>query len=131
MANCSLSLPNCLQMRDEWAGVLDEWALRFFQEMDYTLEAYNTSTFKRQMVNLDGGWDLAAPVTAEQQLCFCRKVVVVSPTCWHSVPCYSPGTCSHISGGVLDIPATVSKSNTAALQEANLLLVVVCTWADL
>jgi aarF domain-containing kinase len=43
-----------LQMREEWAGVLDEWALRFFQEMDYQLEAFNTVTFKRQMAHLEG-----------------------------------------------------------------------------
>jgi len=44
----------CLQMRDEWAGVLDDWATRFFGEMDYQLEAYNTMTFKRQMAALEG-----------------------------------------------------------------------------
>jgi len=41
-------------MRDEWAGVLDEWALRFFCEMDYQLEADNTSTFRQQMSALEG-----------------------------------------------------------------------------
>ena len=45
--NCRMmsSLPF---MHGDWAAVLDDWALRFFQEMDYQLEAYNTMTFKRQ-----------------------------------------------------------------------------------
>mmetsp|Transcript_16307 Transcript_16307/g.35263 ORF Transcript_16307/g.35263 Transcript_16307/m.35263 type:complete len:1034 (+) Transcript_16307:166-3267(+) len=41
-------------MSDQWAGVLDDWAQRFFQEMDYQLEAYNTMTFKKQMASLQG-----------------------------------------------------------------------------
>lgn len=48
--NCKIlsSLPF---MHGDWAAVLDDWALRFFQEMDYQLEAYNTMTFKRQVNN--------------------------------------------------------------------------------
>jgi len=51
--NCRMmsSLPF---MHGDWAAVLDDWALRFFQEMDYQLEAYNTMTFKRQMAALEG-----------------------------------------------------------------------------
>ena len=51
--NCKMlsSLPF---MHGDWSAVLDDWALRFFQEMDYQLEAYNTMTFKRQMAALDG-----------------------------------------------------------------------------
>eukprot|EP00798_Chlamydomonas_sp_ICE-L_P016541 gene16541-22770_t len=41
-------------MSDQWACALDDWAFRFFQEMDYQLEAYNTMTFQRQMVGLEG-----------------------------------------------------------------------------
>ncbi|KAG1666030.1 hypothetical protein FOA52_006904 [Chlamydomonas sp. UWO 241] len=41
-------------MSDQWANVLDDWALRFFEEMDYELEAYNTMTFKKQMSKLKG-----------------------------------------------------------------------------
>lgn len=41
-------------MHGDWAAVLDDWALRFFQEMDYQLEAYNTMTFKRDMAGLEG-----------------------------------------------------------------------------
>jgi len=41
-------------MSDSWADVLDDWALRFFQEMDYQNEAANTMTFKRNMASLSG-----------------------------------------------------------------------------
>jgi hypothetical protein len=34
--------------------VLDEWALRFFGEMDYQQEAHNTAIFKQQMAHLEG-----------------------------------------------------------------------------
>ncbi|GAX83432.1 hypothetical protein CEUSTIGMA_g10857.t1 [Chlamydomonas eustigma] len=39
-------------MSDQWALTLDDWALRFFQEMDYQLEAYNTMTFQKNMSSL-------------------------------------------------------------------------------
>lgn len=41
-------------MSDQWAVVLDDWGTRFFEEMDYQLEAYNTMTFKKQMASLQG-----------------------------------------------------------------------------
>ncbi|GLC37542.1 hypothetical protein PLESTM_000600400 [Pleodorina starrii] len=41
-------------MSDQWAVVLDDWANRFFEEMDYQLEAYNTMAFKKQMASLQG-----------------------------------------------------------------------------
>jgi len=41
-------------MSDKWAEALDDWASRFFQEMDYQLEAYNTMTFKKHMEGLSG-----------------------------------------------------------------------------
>eukprot|EP00798_Chlamydomonas_sp_ICE-L_P022750 gene22750-29917_t len=41
-------------MSDQWACALDDWAYRFFQEMDYQLEAYNTMTFERHMADLKG-----------------------------------------------------------------------------
>ncbi len=41
-------------MSDKWASALDDWAVRFFQEMDYELEAHNTMTFKRHMAGLEG-----------------------------------------------------------------------------
>ncbi|KXZ44555.1 hypothetical protein GPECTOR_65g173 [Gonium pectorale] len=45
------SLPG---MSDQWAVVLDDWATRFFEEMDYQLEAQNTMAFKQQMASLQG-----------------------------------------------------------------------------
>ena len=41
-----------LQMSKAWAAVLDIWAERFFQELDYQLEAYNTMTFQRQLSDM-------------------------------------------------------------------------------
>lgn len=35
-------------------GLIDEWATRFFQELDYDREAQNAITFKRQMAHLGG-----------------------------------------------------------------------------
>lgn len=39
-------------MSSQWAELLDDWALRFFLEMDYQLEAANTMAFKAQMAQL-------------------------------------------------------------------------------
>eukprot|EP00798_Chlamydomonas_sp_ICE-L_P030592 gene30592-35603_t len=41
-------------MSAQWACALDDWAERFFQEMDYQLEAFNTMTFQRDMASLEG-----------------------------------------------------------------------------
>ena len=41
-----------LQMSKAWAAVLDIWAERVFQELDYQLEAYNTMTFQRQLSDM-------------------------------------------------------------------------------
>ena len=41
-------------MRTNWVGLIDEWASRFFHELDYEREAENGMTFKQQMVGLDG-----------------------------------------------------------------------------
>ena len=35
-------------------GLIDEWATRFFHELDYEREAQNGMTFKEQMADLDG-----------------------------------------------------------------------------
>jgi aarF domain-containing kinase len=46
-------------MSDQWAVVLDDWATRFFEEMDYQREASNTMVFKEQMAALqvrEGRW---------------------------------------------------------------------------
>ena len=41
-------------MSDQWAMALDDWALRFFQEMDYGVEARNTMMVKQQMAGMAG-----------------------------------------------------------------------------
>ncbi len=43
-----------LQIRTNWVGLIDEWATRFFHELDYEREAQNGMTFKEQMAGLDG-----------------------------------------------------------------------------
>lgn len=40
-------------MSGEWSGALDDWATRFFEELDYQLEASNTIAFKKSMERLD------------------------------------------------------------------------------
>lgn len=35
-------------------GLIDEWATRFFHELDYEREAQNGMTFKEQMAGLEG-----------------------------------------------------------------------------
>lgn len=42
------------QVRTNWVGLIDEWAARFFHELDYEREADNGMTFKQQMEGLDG-----------------------------------------------------------------------------
>ncbi|KAF5827893.1 ABC1 family-domain-containing protein [Dunaliella salina] len=41
-------------MSDSWAEVMDDWATRFFMEMDYLAEAQNTMLFKKNLESLDG-----------------------------------------------------------------------------
>lgn len=41
-------------LRSDWAAVLDNWAVRFFHEMDYQLEARNAARFARDMRDLKG-----------------------------------------------------------------------------
>ena len=41
-------------MSGEWQGALDDWALRFFEELDYQLEASNTIAFQKSMEGLEG-----------------------------------------------------------------------------
>ena len=42
------------QVRTNWVGLIDEWATRFFHELDYEREAQNGMLFKEQMASLDG-----------------------------------------------------------------------------
>ena len=43
-----------LQVRTNWVGLIDEWATRFFHELDYEREAQNGMAFKEQMAGLEG-----------------------------------------------------------------------------
>ena len=43
-----------MQVTTDWVGLIDEWALRFFDELDYTREAQNSIIFSEQMAHLDG-----------------------------------------------------------------------------
>lgn len=62
-------VPLSLQMSDQWATVLDDWATRFFEEMDYQLEACNTIAFKKQMASLQG-----IQVRMQSQCgCYCHR----------------------------------------------------------
>ncbi|KAK9823974.1 hypothetical protein WJX72_006718 [[Myrmecia] bisecta] len=38
----------------DWVGLIDEWAVRFFHELDYEREAISAITFAQQMENLEG-----------------------------------------------------------------------------
>ncbi|KAJ9524782.1 hypothetical protein QJQ45_024403 [Haematococcus lacustris] len=58
-------------MSDSWASALDDWAVRFFQEMDYQLEAHNTISFKQSIAGLQG----VRVATVHQELTS-RKVIV-------------------------------------------------------
>jgi predicted unusual protein kinase regulating ubiquinone biosynthesis (AarF/ABC1/UbiB family) len=42
------------QVTTDWVGLVDEWALRFFAELDYESEARNAATFRAQMAQLPG-----------------------------------------------------------------------------
>ncbi len=41
-------------MTTDWVGLIDEWAYRFFAEMDYEAEAANAVQFKDEMAKLEG-----------------------------------------------------------------------------
>ena len=47
-------LPVHLQVTTDWVGLIDEWAYRFFAEMDYEAEAANAIRFQREMERLEG-----------------------------------------------------------------------------
>jgi hypothetical protein len=36
----------CLQVKTDWASLIDNWAVRFLHEMDYTREAANAELFR-------------------------------------------------------------------------------------
>ena len=43
-----------MQINTDWVGLIDEWAGRFFQELDYEREARNAVVFRDQMADLGG-----------------------------------------------------------------------------
>jgi len=43
-----------MQVNTDWVGLIDEWAGRFFQELDYEREARNAAVFRDQMAGLGG-----------------------------------------------------------------------------
>ncbi len=54
---CGLSAPTCIpppQVKTDWAGLIDNWAVRFLHEMDYSREARNALLFREQMSQLAG-----------------------------------------------------------------------------
>ena len=52
-----------MQVSTDWVGLIDEWAQRFFHELDYDREARNAVLFKQQMEHLEG--ITVAPVYSE------------------------------------------------------------------
>ena len=68
-----------LQVRSDWTSLIDEWAGRFFHELDYEREAINSTVFKQQMAGLDGIF------VADVNVQLSNKEVLV--TSW------VPGTC--------------------------------------
>lgn len=53
----------CMQVSTDWVGLIDEWARRFFHELDYNREARSAMQFKEQMKPLGG--ITVAPVYTE------------------------------------------------------------------
>ena len=52
-----LALPdnsNPTQVTTDWVGLIDEWAYRFFAEMDYVAEAASAMQFQQEMARLEG-----------------------------------------------------------------------------
>lgn len=43
-----------MQFETHWTGIIDEWAGRFFHELDYSREARNAVVFAKQMEQLEG-----------------------------------------------------------------------------
>ena len=50
----SILMGECVQVRTDWVGLIDEWACRFFEETDYEREAANALAFQAQMSDIDG-----------------------------------------------------------------------------
>jgi aarF domain-containing kinase len=79
----------------DWVGVIDEWAGRFFHELDYVREANTAKTFKLQMAPLEGITvpEVVMPLTTREVL----------TTQWVEGPCpMHPG--SSPAGAIAVIP---------------------------
>ena len=88
-------------MRTNWVGLIDEWATRFFHELDYEREAQNGMTFKEQMAGLEG------IVVADVYQDLSNKEVLttvwmegmlptLAHTCWFSWSCLCAVHKSHV-----------------------------------
>lgn len=47
MRQVAVALRSVPEVKSDWAGIIDAWAARFLEEMDYGLEAQNTAQFKQ------------------------------------------------------------------------------------
>lgn len=54
MRQVALQLRTMPSMRTDWVGIIDNWAGRFLDEMNYDLEADNTRQFKQDLSGLAG-----------------------------------------------------------------------------
>ncbi|KAL4435049.1 hypothetical protein ABPG77_003874 [Micractinium sp. CCAP 211/92] len=54
MRQVAMQLREVPSVRSDWVGIIDEWAGRFLEEMDYQLEAHNTRQFQRDLGSLAG-----------------------------------------------------------------------------
>lgn len=51
MRRFALLVQQLPQVRTNWAGLIDEWAIRFWEELDYTIEAANAARFKQDVID--------------------------------------------------------------------------------
>ncbi|EIE22124.1 ABC1-domain-containing protein [Coccomyxa subellipsoidea C-169] len=54
MRRLALFVKTIPEINTDWVGLIDEWAGRFFQELDYEREARNAVVFRDQMADLGG-----------------------------------------------------------------------------
>ena len=53
--HCAMHTQHTPQVTTDWVSLIDEWSARFFDEMDYRLEAANAMNFKAQIEPLCEG----------------------------------------------------------------------------
>ncbi|PSC69658.1 putative aarF domain-containing kinase chloroplastic [Micractinium conductrix] len=54
MRQVGVALRKVPDVKSDWAGIIDAWAMRFLDEMNYELEAANTLQFQRDLASLPG-----------------------------------------------------------------------------